>query len=373
MSRVLSLAQPVIGEAEKNAVARVIDSGWITMGENVRKFEKAFAALHQKDDAVAVNSCTSGLHLALVSLGIGDGDEVLLPSLTFVATVNSVKYVGATPVFVDIPLLTQPHISIEQADELVTGKTRAVVIMHYGGYLADVSAWRKFADKHDLFLIEDAAHAPGCVNVGTFADVCSFSFFSNKNMTTSEGGMLIANKPELLEHLRLLRSHGMTSLTLDRHKGHAYSYDVVDLGYNYRLDELRAAIGIEQLKELPNWNRRRINLSLIYRELFEKASSEIIVPFTGDDTTSAHLMPILLPENTNRQSVMDYLRSHSIQSSIHYPAAHKFSYYKKSFPDVVLPVTEEFCSRELSLPLHPLLSEQDIAIIVSTLEQALIV
>ena len=369
MSKKLSLAEPILGDAERNAIARVIDSGWITMGENVQKFEKNFALMHQKQDAVAVNSCTSGLHLALVALGIGEQDEVLLPSLTFVATVNAVKYVGAQPVFVDIQSLTQPHISIEQAEKSITSKTKAVIIMHYGGYLADVQAWRKLADKYNIFLIEDAAHAPGCPEVGVHADVCSFSFFSNKNMTTSEGGMLITKNVELLQELRLLRSHGMTSVTLDRHKGHAYSYDVVSLGFNYRLDELRAAIGIEQLKNLQHWNQQRKELSLIYREQIDKTLSEFTVPFSAKDRTSAHLMPILLPQYTDRQAVMDYLRENAIQSSIHYPASHKFSYYREIYPDVVLPITEEFCSRELTLPLHPLLTSQDIVRIVTTLSQ----
>ena len=371
MNKLLSLAPPILGEAEKKAVAGVIDSGWITMGENVQKFEKAFALMHEKEDAVAVNSCTSGLHLALAALGVTQGDEVLLPSLTFVATVNCVKYVGADPVFTDIPSLSQPHICIEHATRLITPKTKAVIIMHYGGYIADVQAWRKFADKHNIFLIEDAAHAPGNTDVGRYADVCSFSFFSNKNMTTSEGGMLVTKNVEMLHQLRLLRSHGMTSVTLDRHKGHAYSYDVVSLGYNYRLDELRAVIGIEQLKNLQNWNQRRKELSLFYRQQFEEMALEISVPFSSQQQTCAHLMPIILPDASKRQSVMDYLREHSIQSSIHYPASHKFSYYKKTYPDVTLPVTEEFCSRQLTLPLHPLLTEQDIVRIVAALAQAI--
>ena len=371
MNKVLSLAPPIIGDAEKKAVASVIDSGWITMGENVQKFEKAFALMHEKKDAVAVNSCTSGLHLALVALGITQGDEVMLPSLTFVATVNSVKYVGADPVFIDIPSLSQPHISIQQAELAITPKTKAVIIMHYGGYLADVKAWQEFADKHKIFLIEDAAHAPGCADVGRYADVCSFSFFSNKNMTTSEGGMLVTKNSQTLDQLRLLRSHGMTSVTLDRHKGHAYSYDVVTLGYNYRLDELRAVIGLEQLKQLQGWNQRRIELSQFYRQQIEASALDIIVPFSSCHQTCAHLMPIVLPETVNRQSVMDFLRADGIQSSIHYPASHQFSYYKKTYPGVDLPVTEAFCSRQLTLPLHPLLTEQDIVRIIAALAQAM--
>jgi len=356
----LSLSEPILGEAEKNAVLEVLDGGWITMGERVKHFEQEFARLHEHEDAVAINSCTSGLHIALAVLGIGEGDEVLVPSLTFVATINAIKYVGATPVFVDVESVYEPHISIEKARQALTSKTKCVMIMHYGGYLSDVKAWRQFVDEHGLSLIEDAAHSPACKGVGMYGDITSFSFFSNKNMTTSEGGMLIANSPELIDKLRNLRSHGMTSVTLDRHKGHAYSYDVVDLGFNYRLDEIRAAIGIEQLKNLNTWNTTRLELAQQYKENLRDNQVGIEVPFIDNSLTVAHLMPVLLPAHIKREAVMDALREQGIQSSIHYPPAHKFSYYQELYPDLSLPITEEYCARELSLPLHPMLTEADI-------------
>lgn len=371
MRKKLSLAEPILGESEKAAISRVIDSGWITMGEQVIQFEQEFAAMHEKQHALAVNSCTAGLHLALCALGIGEGDQVLLPSLTFVATANAVKYVGATPVFVDILSVDEPHISLQAAEQCLTDKTRAVMIMHYGGYLCDVKAWRNFADKHGLFLIEDAAHAPGCPGVGEYSDICCYSFFSNKNMTTSEGGMVIADDKDLFCRLKLMRSHGMTSVTLDRHNGHAYSYDVVELGFNYRLDELRAAIGIEQLKNLLDWNKKRRQLSTIYRDSFDQADSQIIVPFANNLITSAHLMPVLLPKESDRHRIMDYLRDNGVQSSIHYPPVHKFSYYQRQYQDCALPITEDYCARELSLPLHPLLTAQDIESIVSIVLKSL--
>ena len=365
MSNLFSLAEPVLGEAEIGALTQVINSGWITMGEKVMEFETSFAKMHDKRDAIALNSCTAGLHLALAALDIGEGDQVMLPSLTFVATANAVKYVGAEPVFVDINSIEEPHISIQQAERYLTDKTRAVMIMHYGGYLCDVKAWRKFADKHGLYLIEDAAHAPGCPDVGKYGDICCYSFFSNKNMTTAEGGVVTANDEKLLDRLKLMRSHGMTSVTLDRHKGHAYSYDVIELGFNYRLDELRAAIGIEQLKKLLSWNEKRRILSAAYRQLFDQAEQPILVPFSIGSITSAHLMPIILPSGTNRQGLMELLREGGVQSSIHYPPVHKFSFYQELSQNVSLPITEEFCARELSLPLHPKLSEQDIEKIVN--------
>ena len=263
----ISLSDPVIGEKEKEALCTVIDSQWITMGQRVAEFERSFAALHSAKDAVAVSSCTAGLHLCLMALNIGPGDEVLVPSLTFVATVNAVLYVGATPVFVDIEKESTPHISLADAQAKCTPKTKAVIVMHYGGYLVDLPKWRSFADTNQIFLLEDAAHAPSVGDVGRYSDLAVFSFFTNKNMTTAEGGMVLARDNSLLEDIRRLRSHGMTSLTLDRHRGHAYSYDVTMLGNNYRMDELRAAIGLVQLTRLKDWNKKRHNLSHSYRRI----------------------------------------------------------------------------------------------------------
>ena len=368
----ISLSDPVIGVREKEALCAVIDSQWITMGQRVAQFECSFAALHSAKDAVAVSSCTAGLHLCLIALNIGPGDEVLLPSLTFVATVNAVLYVGATPVFVDIEKEDTPHLSLADAKAKCTPKTKAVIVMHYGGYLVDLDKWRSFADAEGIFLIEDAAHSPGVGDVGRCSDTAVFSFFTNKNMTTAEGGMVLSRETELLERIRCLRSHGMTSLTLDRHRGHAYSYDVTMLGYNYRMDELRAAIGLVQLTHLRQRNKKRHKLSHSYRRILSSLIPEVIVPFSQRHETAAHLMPIVLPIGVNRHEVMVRLRKAGIQSSIHYPPIHHFSYYRERFPGVILPKTEEFCDRELTLPLHPSLTENDIERIVESLQRAMI-
>lgn len=366
----ISLSDPVLGEEEKKALCDTIDSGWLTMGDRVASFERAFADLHGVEDAVAVNSCTAALHLCLKALDIGPKDEVLVPSLTFVASVNAVLYVGATPVFVDIENEHTPHISLSEAETKCTPRTKAVILMHYGGYLMDLPAWRSFADAKTLFLIEDAAHAPGLNGVGRFADASAFSFFTNKNMTTAEGGMVIASKTSVIEPIRRMRSHGMTSVTLDRYRGHAHSYDVTRLGYNYRMDELRAAIGLVQLKHLRQWNQRRVELTHLYRKELSKNIPEIKIPFKGNHETTAHLMPVVLPTGVDRQEVMNQLRKAGIQSSIHYPPIHHFSYYRKKFPKVVLHKTEKFCDRELTLPLHPSLKQNDVERIVKSLQKA---
>jgi dTDP-4-amino-4,6-dideoxygalactose transaminase len=366
----IALSEPILGEDEKRALCEVIDSRWLTMGERVAAFEKAFAKLHGADDAVAVNSCTAALHLSLKALGIGPGDEVLVPSLTFVATANAVLYVGASPLFLDIEDLETPHISPAEAASKCTAKTKAVIVMHYGGYIVDLTAWRSFCDAKQLLLVEDAAHAPGVGTVGRWSDASAFSFFSNKNMSTAEGGMVIARDPSVLQRVRHLRAHGMSTDTLTRHRGHAYSYDVTILGYNYRLDELRAAVGLTQLPRLPSWNRKRQDLSNLYRRMIAAEIPEAVIPFGKAHQTAAHLMPVLLPPRAAREKIIDQLRENGVQASIHYPPVHHFSYYRQNFPGVYLPKTEEFSRRELTLPLHPAMTEEDVKEVIESLRRA---
>ncbi|MDM8543773.1 DegT/DnrJ/EryC1/StrS family aminotransferase [Desulfococcaceae bacterium HSG9] len=368
----ITLCEPTLGEAEKQALNAVIDSGWLTMGNQVKAFERAFATLHQMEDAVAVSSCTAGLHLCLAALGIKPGDEILVPALTFAATVNAILYVNAAPVLTDIESIEVPHISLDDARSKCTSRTRAVIVMHYGGYPADMQEWRTFADERGLKLIEDAAHCPAAKDVGRFSDAAAFSFFSNKNMTTAEGGMVTAREPAVLEHIRLLRSHAMTSGTLDRHRGRAYTYDITALGYNYRMDELRAALGLAQLKQLPQWNARRQVLADLYRHLLNIHLPQVSVPFRKSSGNTSHIMPVVLPETADREKIMIELYHKGVQSSIHYHPIHLFSYYKKMFPNPVLPQTEKFAARELTLPLHPGLNENDIDRVVGALSESVL-
>jgi len=367
----IALGDPVLGEDEKRALCSVIDSNWITMGDRVAAFEQAFAELHEAEAAVAVSSCTAGLHLSLKALGLGPGDEVLVPSLTFVATVNAILYVGATPVFVDIENVDLPHMSLADATTMCTPKTKAVLVMHYGGYIVDLPKWRSFADERQLLLIEDAAHAPGLDGVGKWSDAAVFSFFANKNMTTAEGGMVLARDSSVRDHVRHMRAHGMTTGTLDRHRGHAYTYDVTMLGYNYRMDELRAALGLVQLSQLTKWNSRRRELKDYYRRSLAKLAPEIAIPFTQQHKTAAHLMPILLGKDVDRGTFMQRLRNAGIQCSIHYPPVHLFTYYQEHFPGSSLSQTEQFFNREVTLPLHAALKETDIDSIVSAIQEAI--
>jgi dTDP-4-amino-4,6-dideoxygalactose transaminase len=365
------------GEEEAQAVQEVLASRWLTMGARTTKFEKAFADYHESKFAIAVSSCTAALHLACLALGLGPGDEVILPALTFVATANAVRYVGATPVFADIKGESDLNISIEAIRNKITPKTKALIVMHYAGYPCDMPAIMDLAQEHNLYVIEDAAHALGGElkgrKLGTWGDIGCFSFFSNKNLVTGEGGMLLAQNEQIAKSMRQLRSHGMTSLTWDRHHGHASSYDVIDLGFNYRIDEIRSALGFEQLKKLDRNNKKRRELTAQYHQILSAVGLEITIPFTDHPGISAaHIMPILLPESNNRQTFIQSMKDSGIQTSVHYTPIHQFSAYKAlGYQGDGLSVTEAVASREITLPLYPGLSQADIEVVAAKVQEGL--
>jgi dTDP-4-amino-4,6-dideoxygalactose transaminase len=367
----LCVAEPSLGPEEKAALAEVIDSGWITMGERVAAFEQAFAKTHGARDSIAVSSCTGGLHLIVHALGLGPGDEVLVPAMTFVATANCVLYAGATPVFVDIESTETPLMSLDDAAAKCTDKTKAVILVHYAGYLADRSLWRDFAAERGIYLIEDAAHAAGLEDAGTFGAAAAFSFYGNKNMTTAEGGAVIASDERLEQRIRQMRSHGLTSGTFQRHSSAISTYDVTALGFNYRMDELRAAVGLVQLRKLKSWNEQRAYLTQLYRTLLNERVPELEVPFADPRPSANHIMPVVLPKQVERQIVVERLRNAGIQTTIHYPPVHHFSFYRSRFPSLSLPTTEEYAARELTLPLHVNLKETHVDRIAHALAESI--
>jgi dTDP-4-amino-4,6-dideoxygalactose transaminase len=365
-----------LGAEEISAVEDVLKSRWLTMGRVTQDFECAFASYTGTKHALAVTNATAALHMACMAIGLKPGDEIIVPSLTFVASANSIRYTGATPIFADITSEMDLNISPDAIEAQITSQTRAIMVVHMGGYACDMPRIVELARKHDLKVIEDAAHASGSWledrHLGTWGDIGCFSFFSNKNMTTGEGGMVVTNDGAIFEKLRLLRSHGMTTLTWDRHKGHAWSYDVVELGYNYRIDEIRAALGLVQLKKLERNNERRRRLTQVYQEALHELVPEVTVPFLQHPGISAaHIMPVLLPAGVNRVHVMEGLKSRGIQTSIHYPPVHTFTAYRGTTESSVLPRTEDIASRELTLPLYPTLSEEDVVNVAQALSHIL--
>ena len=363
------------GQEEINAARQVLESGWLTLGGVTERFERAFADYLGVDHAIAVSNATAALHLANQSLGIGPGDEVIVPSLTFVATANAVRYTGATPVFADITSEIDLCVSPESIEAEITPRTRAIIVMHFGGHLCDMPAVLALAKQHGLAVIEDAAHAPGAElegrKAGTWGDVGCFSFFSNKNLVTGEGGMIVTDREDLADSIRLMRSHGMTSLTWDRHQGQAYSYDVVSLGYNYRIDEIRAALGLVQLEKLEANNERRRSISKRYRSDLCGLEGLSLPDFAHRGVSAAHLYPIILAHGLSKSGFIEAMHTQGIQTSTHYPPVHQFTYYRQTGNMPTLPVTEDVAYREVTLPLYPTMDDGSLQLVVSTVRNAL--
>jgi dTDP-4-amino-4,6-dideoxygalactose transaminase len=357
------------GPEEFEAARRVLASGWISMGPETEQFESEFAQYVGVRHAIAVSSGTAALHLALLALGIRPGDEVIVPSLTFVATANAVLYVGAVPIFADITSIDDWNISPEQIERKITPATKAIIVVHYGGFPCQMDRIKSIARAHRLKVVEDAAHAPGASfqgkKIGTWGNAGCFSFFSNKNMTAGEGGMVTTDDAEMAARLKILRSHGMTTLTWERHQGHSFSYDVVTTGYNYRMDEIRAALARVQLSKLEENNQKRRLITLEMRSALDNVAA-IALPFHGynPDECASHIFPILLASAELRPDFMSHMKDSGVQTSIHYSPVHKFSAYKNSEHED-LTVTEDVCSRQVTFPLFPSLSSRQMEIVVS--------
>lgn len=378
MSWKIPLSDIAFDEREYNAVLDVLKSGWLTMGAVTEQFEQEFAAYSGAKHAIAVANATAALHLSCAVAGVESGDEVVVPSLSFVATANAVRYMGATPVFADIESDSALNISARSIAEKISTRTCAIIVMHYGGYACDMPAIMALAKEHDLVVIEDAAHAIGSsLNgkmLGTWGQTGCFSFFSNKNMTTGEGGMIVTDDDEIAAHLRILRSHGMSSLTWDRHKGHSWSYRIENLGYNYRLDEMRSALGRVQLAKLDGYNKRRRELSSLYRESLAELVPMVVAPFeTHAGLSAAHIFPVLLPAGVDRGAFMDGMKVQGIQTSIHYPPIHLFEAFQTYNIDrTPLVETENVAIREVTLPLFPTMSDDDVLFVTRSMQTILL-
>jgi dTDP-4-amino-4,6-dideoxygalactose transaminase len=379
MSWSVPLADLNFGPEEEQAVLSVVRSKWLTMGEITQHFEAEFAQFTGAKHAIAVSNATVALHLACLAAGLGPGDEAIVPSLSFVATSNAVLYTGAEVRFAEVNGPDDLTISPQSIESQITPRTKAIVVMHYGGYPCRMPEILEIATKHTLKVIEDAAHSPGASlagkHLGTWGNIGCFSFFSNKNLSTGEGGMVVTDDDELAAAVRLTRSHGMTSLTWDRHQGHAHSYDVTALGYNYRIDEIRAALGRVQLQKLEEGNARRREITQHYWKCL--AGSPLTLPFSSavvgrpSSVSSAHLFPVLLTAHVDRDAFMEQMKAADIQTSIHYPPIHTFSYYRSRYPGIRLAVTEDIASRLVTLPLFPTMSDGQVDLVTTSAIQAL--
>ncbi len=355
------------------SVVETYQSGWLSMGARTEALEKEFAAFTGSRHAFAVASGTAALHLACLAAGIGLADEVIVPSLTFVATVNAIAYTGATPVFADIVSLTEPWLSASAAEAKIGSKTAAIMTVAYGGHPGETAALQDVADRHGLILIEDAAHAAGSRlndrHLGTFGAIGAFSFFSNKNFAIGEGGMVVTDDDDVAARLKLLRSHGMTTLTWDRHRGHASSYDVVALGYNYRIDEPRAALALSRLTRLERENEQRRTVVARYREAFASAQRFVVaLPPAAGLVSAEHLFTIVLDGGIDRDTFRATLAEQGIQTSVHYPPAHTFSIYGGGSAE--LPVTSSYGARTVTLPLYAHMADEQVDAVIEAVLRA---
>jgi dTDP-4-amino-4,6-dideoxygalactose transaminase len=368
------LAEIDFDEAESRAVLDVLERKWLTMGPVTERFEAAFAEALGVRHAVAVSNGTAALHLACLALGIGPGDEVIVPSLTFVATANAVVYCGATPVFADVVSDEDWTVSPAQIGQRVTRKTAAIIVMHYGGFPCDMGAILDVASRYGIPVIEDCAHAPlarldGWA-LGTLGAAGCFSFYANKNLAVGEGGMLVTDDDAVAEFARRARCHGMSSDCFQRHCGTHPLYDVTGLGYNYRLDEIRAAVGFVQLGKLERNNARRAAVAARYRAHLDGIDGATM-PFAQPRGEPAHhIFPVLLDEEIDRGVCIEALHARGIQTSVHYTPVHLFRYYRDRFgcAEGMLPATERIGAREVTLPLHPLLSADAVNDVVGALQ-----
>ena len=361
-----------IADADIKAVVEALCSGWLTTGPRVCEFEKAFAAYCGAPEGVAVNSGTAALHCAMRAIGVGPGDEVIVPAITFAASANAAVYEGAIPIFADVEsdtLLIDP-VSVAKK---ITSKTRAIVAVDYAGQPADYDALRELTHKRSIAIIADSCHSPGALykgrKTGTLGDVSCFSFHPVKHLTTCEGGMAVTDDAHLAAYMRRFRNHGIDSDHRSREAAGAHAYDMKELGYNYRLPDVQCALGMAQLSRLDGWVHARQKIAALYDRAF--AQIEQVTPLrTRDDRTNAyHLYVVKLDPALDRDAVFKHLRSCGIGANVHYAPVYLHSYYQaRGYAKGLCPVAERASRHILTLPMFPAMTEADVARVVEALK-----
>ena len=352
----INIASPQIGEEEKQAVLEVLDSGILAQGPRVKAFEEAFAAMCGVKHAIATTSGTTALHTALLAHGIGEGDEVITSSFTFIASANSVLYTGARPVFTDIEE-DSFNLNPDLIEAAITEKTKAIMPVHIFGMSCDMDAIQAIADKHNLIILEDACQSHGATfkgkKVGSFGTGC-FSLYPTKNMTSAEGGMITSNDDDFDTEARIIRQHGMRV---------RYYHD--DLGYNFRMTDVHAAIGLEQLKKLPEFNAARQRNAQFYNEHLQG----VVIPTVIDDAEHVYHQYTIRVDAGRHDALIEHLKANEIGCGVYYPVpVHQQNYYTKELGyDQSLPITEKVAKEVLSLPVHPALSPSDLEQVVDAI------
>lgn len=362
-----------IEQDDIDAVVEVLRSDWLTTGPKVGEFERAFAHFTGAKEAVAISNGTAALHAIMNALGIGPGDEVIVPTMTFAASSNCVVYQGGTPVFVDVQantLLIDPA----AVESKITPRTKAIVAVDYGGQPCDYDALRKIATKHHLALVADACHSVGGSyknrSVGTLADLSSFSLHPVKHITTGEGGFITTDNPELAVKMRRFRNHGISTDHRQREMQGTWFYEMTDLGYNYRITDFQCALGLQQLKKLPAWIQRRQEIAHRYAAAF--AGSDSIRPLNVLPGLSHayHLYAVRVPA-TERARLFNDLRSRGVGVNVHYLPVHLHPYYREKFGTQrgLCPVAESAYEQLLSLPMFPRMTDENVETVISTMHE----
>lgn len=381
MRSFIHLAQPLFGKEEKKEVIAALDSGWVTLGPKTKQFEEELAAYVGSKYAVAVSSCTAGLHLSLLAAGVGVGDEVITTIFTMAATSNTIIHSGATPVFVDIDKETF-NIDPSKIEEKIMPKTKAILVMHYGGHPVDLNRVRKIAKKHKLIVIEDAATAIGAKyngkKIGSISDMTVFSFHPIKNISTGDGGMITTNNKHFAERLSILRLHGMNKDAWKRHSQiGSWKYDIVVPGFKYNMTDIQAALGIHQLRKLERFIKIREKYAKMYDKTFSKIP-EITIPFVSKNVRHPrNLYTVIIDFNKlriKRDELIEELKSQNIGANAYYIPLYEFTYYKKKFGLKFrdFPVTNFIFNNLVTLPLHPKMKQSDVVYIIKILTSLIV-
>ena len=368
-----------VDEADVQAVVEVLRSDWLTTGPKVDEFEQAFADFVGAREAVAVSNGTAALHAAMYAVGIGPGDEVIVPPMTFAASANCVVFQGGTPVFADVDpdtLLLDPA----QVEAKITPRTKAIIAVDYTGQPCDYDALRAIADRHGLILVADACHAlggsyKGCP-VGSLADLSIFSFHPVKHITTGEGGVITTDDPALAQRMRIFRNHGITSDHRQREQQGSWFYEMVDLGYNYRLTDFQCALGMSQLRKLPGWVARRQEIARRYDAAFAEIPAVKPLGVRDDVSHAYHLYVIRLDPTqlrATRSEVFAALRTEGIGVNVHYIPVHLHPFYRERFGTGpgLCPVAEAAYERLISLPMFPAMIDKDISDVIAAVSKVM--
>jgi UDP-4-amino-4,6-dideoxy-N-acetyl-beta-L-altrosamine transaminase len=364
-----------IADPDIRAVVEALTSDWLTTGPEVARFEQAFAGFCGAQEGVAVNSGTAALHCAMRALNLGFGDEVVVPAITFAASANAALYEGATPVFADIEadtLLIDPK-SVAQK---ITARTKAIVAVDYGGQPADYDALRELTESLGIAIVADACHAPGATykgrQTGTLGDISCFSFHPVKHLTTCEGGMAVTQSGEMAGHMRRFRNHGIDSDHRAREAKGAHAYDMIELGYNYRLSDIQCALGLAQLSRLAGWVKARQTIAAWYEEALSGMPAVVPLKTRSDRTNAHHLYVVKLALGIDRDVVFSRLRAAGIGANVHYSPVYLHSFYRnKGYERGIAPIAETVSEQLLTLPMFPAMKRDDVGRVVEALAAAI--